>query len=78
MSYTHPHCPECHGLLQAENKQLHCPACQADYVEKVCCDVCGEQVETLKACGAVDYFCNHCNSLKSKSKVVRSYHMVNQ
>jgi hypothetical protein len=33
-------------------------------------------LERLKACGAVDYFCNHCNTLKSKSKVLRSYLLV--
>lgn len=78
MSYTHPHCPECHGLLEFNNKLFHCAACQSDYSEQVSCDVCGETLEKLKACGAVDYFCNHCNCLKSKSKVVRSYVIVNQ
>ncbi|GAA5214531.1 zinc ribbon domain-containing protein [Corallincola platygyrae] len=75
---SHAHCPDCHGLLQAEDKTFHCANCQQDFSQRINCDVCGEEVETLKACGAVDYFCNHCQSLKSKSKVVRSYHKLSQ
>ena len=31
---------------------------------------CGQELERLRACGAVDYFCNHCNTLVSKRTVL--------
>lgn len=33
------------------------------------CPTCQQELERLKACGAVDYFCNNCNSLISKRSV---------
>lgn len=36
---------------------------------KTYCPTCQDEVEVIKACGAVSYFCNTCNELKS-SKVV--------
>lgn len=35
------------------------------------CNTCGKPVEVLKACGAVNFFCHHCNELKSKSAVTK-------
>lgn len=34
------------------------------------CPDCRQPVEILKACGCRDYFCNHCNQIVSKRKVV--------
>ncbi len=36
------------------------------------CPDCKNPVEVLKACGCNDYFCNHCNQLVSKRKVIDS------
>lgn len=36
---------------------------------KTFCPTCNNEVEVLNACGAVSFFCNTCNELKS-SKVV--------
>ena len=33
------------------------------------CPTCQHELERLRACGVVDYFCNHCNSLVSKRSV---------
>lgn len=38
-------------------------------MKKTFCPVCNDEVEVLNACGAVSFFCNTCNELKS-SKVV--------
>lgn len=34
------------------------------------CPDCKNPVEIIKACGCRDYFCNHCNQLVSKRKVI--------
>jgi len=34
------------------------------------CPDCENQIEVIKACGCNDYFCNHCNQLVSKSRVI--------
>jgi len=63
-------CPACQAddwLKQGE--QWQCQSCQATFQVSWLCDRCGQPVELLKACGAVNYFCNHCNELKSKSAV---------
>ncbi|WP_410498301.1 zinc ribbon domain-containing protein [Chitinibacter sp. S2-10] len=36
---------------------------------KPLCPDCGKEIEVLKACGAISYFCNHCNELKSSARV---------
>ncbi|WP_373975342.1 zinc ribbon domain-containing protein [Chitinibacter sp. SCUT-21] len=37
--------------------------------QKLVCPDCGKEIEVLAACGAKSYFCNHCNELKSSSRV---------
>ena len=37
--------------------------------EVLLCPDCGKPIEVLKACGATNYFCNHCNELKSSKRV---------
>lgn len=36
------------------------------------CPKCKSELEQLKACGAVNYFCNSCNELVSKSAVLET------
>ncbi|MBE9608667.1 YfgJ family double zinc ribbon protein [Chitinilyticum piscinae] len=33
------------------------------------CPDCGKPLEVMKACGAIQYFCPHCNELKSGKRV---------
>ncbi|WP_336884827.1 zinc-ribbon domain-containing protein [Reinekea blandensis] len=37
---------------------------------KLLCPDCLKAVEVIKACGCRDYFCNHCNQLVSKKRVI--------
>lgn len=61
-------CPECGRELEWEGHYF-CPDCQVDYDKVGSCPDCGDPLEKLQACGAASYFCNHCNELKSKSRV---------
>jgi len=62
-------CPDDASLLQAQGQRLHCPSCGHDFRLRGRCGDCGEELERLLACGASNWFCNHCNELKSKSRV---------
>ncbi|MBW8190859.1 zinc ribbon domain-containing protein [Neiella marina] len=68
-----PKCPKCQGHLIPDTEHHRCEECNAQYQAQAVCDVCGDPLSILKACGAVDYFCNHCNELKSKSTVRHRY-----
>lgn len=34
------------------------------------CPKCENKIQKLQACGATQFFCDHCNELVSKSKVL--------
>ncbi len=62
-------CPDCgKALISSENANV-CEDCQQEMIKEITCDTCHQGVETLKACGAINYFCHTCNELKSKSAV---------
>lgn len=67
---TYLHCPACSGRLVADADHYRCEDCARLFEQQMSCDVCGDPIAPIKACGAVDYFCNRCNELKSKSKLV--------
>ena len=61
-------CKTCVGKLEKTGKvTLYCPECDIHYGVKSSCKTCGDELERLIACGAVDFWCNECNELKSKS-----------
>ncbi|MGL6152914.1 MAG: zinc ribbon domain-containing protein [Aeromonas sobria] len=62
-------CPSCEAELDARSKEQTCGQCQAHVRVTAICPTCQQELERLQACGAVDYFCNHCNSLVSKRTV---------
>lgn len=62
-------CEVCQHALVARGAGLHCPACGRDYREQARCPDCGQSLEILKACGAVDYFCPHGDGLIAKKRV---------
>ncbi|MGL5032128.1 MAG: zinc ribbon domain-containing protein [Aeromonas sp.] len=62
-------CPSCHSPLDTRSNDLICSQCQAHVSVQAVCPTCQHELERLRACGAVDYFCNHCNGLVSKRKV---------
>ena len=63
-------CPACQGELDSRSQETTCGQCQARYRVRALCPACGQELERLRACGAVDYFCNHCNTLVSKRTVL--------
>ena len=67
---SHLHCPACQGELDSRSQETTCGQCQARYRIRALCPACGQELERLRACGAVDYFCNHCNTLVSKRTVL--------
>ncbi|SIR42731.1 zinc-ribbons [Aeromonas sp. RU39B] len=62
-------CPLCGEDIDPRSRETTCSHCQGLYRITASCPDCGEPLERLKACGAVDYFCNRCNQLVSKSRV---------
>ncbi|MBZ6065164.1 zinc ribbon domain-containing protein [Aeromonas schubertii] len=62
-------CPGCGEGIDTRGREVTCDHCQRLVRILPLCPDCGEPLERLKACGAVDYFCNRCNSLISKSRV---------
>ncbi|MEE3663145.1 zinc ribbon domain-containing protein [Brenneria sp. g21c3] len=68
-------CPRCHSAMNWKNdNRFHCPACGEDYLREAHCPECRQPLQELKACGAVDYFCQHGHGLVSKKRVVFSLH----
>lgn len=39
--------------------------------EKVYCPTCKGELELIAACGATNYFCNHCKKLVSSKSVLK-------
>ena len=66
-------CPKCEAeLVRRGELKRHCESCQSDFKLHIACHECGDEIERLKACGAVSFWCNTCNELKSKSSAVYS------
>lgn len=62
-------CPVCHTQLAVQGNSAHCERCAKDYAVEARCPDCHQPLEVLKACGAVDYFCQHGHGLISKKRV---------
>lgn len=62
-------CPKCHTSLEPENGMAHCEKCDTDIELQVFCPDCHQPLQVLKACGAVDYFCQNGHGLISKKRV---------
>lgn len=70
-------CPQCNTELERSGElQRHCVICDSDFILTVCCRECGQTLQRLKACGAVSFWCEQCNELKSKSTAV--YRLLKQ
>ncbi|MGL5303885.1 MAG: zinc-ribbon domain-containing protein, partial [Aeromonas sp.] len=50
-------CPSCHAPLDTRSNDLTCSQCQAHVSVQAVCPTCQHELERLRACGAVDYFC---------------------
>lgn len=62
-------CPVCHGSLDARGDHAHCASCEKDFKLEARCPDCHQPLQVLKACGAVDYFCQNGHGLISKKRV---------
>ena len=66
MSFT---CPTCQTSLDVHANHAHCEQCEKDFILMAHCPECHQPLEVLKACGAVDYFCQHGHGLISKKQI---------
>ncbi|XPE36941.1 zinc ribbon domain-containing protein [Shigella flexneri] len=65
--YMEPHCPQCQHVLDQDNGHARCPSWRENYRnESSLSRDCHQPLEASKACGAVDYFCQHGHGLRSK------------
>ncbi|EAS9680903.1 hypothetical protein EOI71_14305 [Salmonella enterica] len=67
-------CPVCHRALERRalernGNAAHCATCVKDFVLQAICPDCRQPLQVLKACGAVDYFCQNGHGLVSKKRV---------
>ncbi|EMM7465402.1 hypothetical protein CUU02_25695 [Klebsiella pneumoniae] len=62
-------CPLCHAPLDVKGSSAHCAQCERVFTLEARCPECHQPLEVLKACGAVDYFCQHGHGLISKKRV---------
>ncbi|EAO2687926.1 hypothetical protein E2X65_22865 [Salmonella enterica] len=62
-------CPVCHHTLERNGDKAYCAVCGRDFAVQAQCPDCGQPLQVLKACGAVDYFCQHGHGLISKKRV---------
>lgn len=69
-------CNQCHETLAWRSGLYHCDTCQLVYKKLSFCPDCNAELDKLQACGATNYFCNTCNSLKSKSRVRHQFKLV--
>ncbi|CAD7561675.1 zinc ribbon domain-containing protein [Citrobacter europaeus] len=65
-------CPDCHAELEPQNGMAHCDNCNKDIQLEAHCPECNQPLQVLKACGAVDYFCQRGHGLISKKRVIYS------
>ncbi|AHM75335.1 zinc ribbon domain-containing protein [Yersinia hibernica] len=66
-------CPVCQLAMVQVSGHFHCANCHGSYQQQADCPDCGKPLQVLKACGAVDYFCQQGHGLISKSRVHFSY-----
>lgn len=62
-------CPTCHNPMELIGTHAHCATCSQDLAVDAFCPDCHQPLDVLKACGAVDYFCQHGHGLISKKRV---------
>ncbi|AJJ64287.1 zinc ribbon domain-containing protein [Yersinia aldovae] len=66
-------CPVCQKVMTEVSGHFHCSGCHGNYLPQANCPDCARPLQVLKACGAIDYFCQNGHGLISKSRVRFSY-----
>ncbi|MDC7225237.1 MAG: zinc-ribbon domain-containing protein [Spirochaetales bacterium] len=66
-------CPECSGELQGRSSRYTCKNCGAKWKVTFRCEQCGELPKVAASCGAVSFFCDTCNSLKSRESMDKEF-----
>ncbi|MBU4681446.1 zinc ribbon domain-containing protein [Cedecea davisae] len=62
-------CPACKKELKQTDGGARCDTCDKDFRLEAFCPDCHKPLQVLKACGAVDYFCQNGHGLISKKRV---------
>lgn len=62
-------CKKCQHPLTLTASDFICEQCGQHYPRKALCPDCHQPLEVLKACGALDYFCQQGHGLISKGRV---------
>lgn len=62
-------CPACKNELKQTDGGARCEPCAKDFRLEALCPDCHKPLQVLKACGAVDYFCQNGHGLISKKRV---------
>ena len=62
-------CPTCHHPVALNGNTAHCATCNTDVPLDAFCPDCHMPLQVLKACGAIDYFCQNGHGLISKKRV---------
>ncbi|CAM3588027.1 zinc ribbon domain-containing protein [Rahnella bruchi] len=66
-------CPVCGQPMNWVSGHFHCDTCHTDYKQTALCPDCQQPLQALKACGAVDYFCQNGHGMISKKRVTFTY-----
>ncbi len=67
-------CKNCGGELIKKYDNIYvCDTCNKEYIKNRYCEKCGEKLELIAGCGAVNFFCNKCNELKSKKSGIEKF-----
>lgn len=66
-------CPVCSQPMSWVSGHFHCDAGHGDYQQIALCPDCQQPLQELKACGAVDYFCQNGHGMISKKRVRFTY-----
>ena len=67
------YCPVCEQPMSWVSGHFRCDACGTEYNQMALCPDCQQPLQELKACGAVDYFCQNGHGMVSKKRVLFTY-----
>ena len=67
------YCPVCEHPMSWVSGHFRCDACGTEYNQTALCPDCQQPLQELKACGAVDYFCQNGHGMVSKKRVLFTY-----